>query len=81
MFIIKNTTNNTIYIPCKNYILFNKHLMELNLMELYLKFHFHKYFYYILQFIYQLDFFCTYNFYILDILQHHIIYHTHTHNF
>ena len=43
MLVIKNET-----IPCKNYILFYKHLMELNLMELYLKFHFHKYFYYIL---------------------------------
>ena len=40
MLLIKNTTNNTIYIPCKNYILFYKHLTELNLIELYLKFHF-----------------------------------------
>ena len=60
---------------------FYKHLMELNLMELYLKFHFHKYFYYNLQLIYQLDFFCTYNFYSLNILQHHMIYHIHTHNY
>ena len=42
--------------------------MELHLMELYVKFNFHKYFHYILQLIYQSSFFYTYNFYNLNIL-------------
>ena len=49
MLVIKNTANNTMH----KLHTFYKHLMELNLMGLYLKFHFHKYFYYILQLIYQ----------------------------
>ena len=43
--------------------------MELHSMELYLKFHFHKYFHYTHQLIHQLFFFFTYNFYNLNILQ------------
>ena len=33
------------------------------------------------QLIYQLFFFYTYNFYNLNILQYHMIYHIHTHNY
>ena len=79
--LIKNTTNNTIYIPCKNYTIFCKQSKELYLMELYLKFRFHKYFHYILQLIYQLLFFYSYNFYNLNVLQYHMIYPIHTHNY
>ena len=74
MLVIKNTTNNTIYTMQelhKHY----KHSMELHLKELrskshYKAFHFQQCFHYILQLIYQLFFFCTFNFY-----------HIHTHNY
>ena len=39
----------------------------------YKSFHFHQYFHYILQLIYQVICFYTYNFYSLNILQHHMI--------
>ena len=55
MLVIKNKANNNIYIPWKNYTIFCKHSMELHLMKLYPKLHFHKYFYYILQLIDQLS--------------------------
>ena len=80
MLVIKNTTNNTVY-TMQELHAFLKHLMKLHPIDLYLKFHFHKYFRYILQLIYQLSFFYTYNFYDLNILQYHIIYHIHTHNY
>ena len=87
---MKNIANNTMYIVQELYT-FYKHSMELHLTELYLMklhpsfhykaFHSHQYFYYILQLIYQLSFFYTYNFYNLNILQHHMIYHIHTRNY
>ena len=65
----------------KNYIYFHNYL-ELN----YKSFYFdvipsHQYFHYILQLIYQLIFFYTYSFYNLNILQHHMIYCIHIHNY
>ena len=39
-----------------------------------------QYFQYILQLIYQLIFSCSYSFYSLNIHQHQMIYHNHTHN-
>ena len=80
MLVIKNTTNNTIY-TMQELHTFYKHSVELHLKFHYKAFHFHQYFYYILQLIYQLSFFYTYNFYNLNILQHHIIYHIHAHNY
>ena len=56
------------------------HLMKLHPKSHYKVFHFHQYFHYTLQVIYQLFYFYTYNFYNLNILQHHMIYHIHTHN-
>ena len=56
------------------------HSMKLHLKSHYKAFNVHQYFRYILQLIYQLIFFYTYNFYNVNILQHHIIYHTHTHS-
>ena len=82
--VIKNTTINTIYtVKELHTFLHSTELqpIELLLMELYLKFHFHKYFHYILQLTYQLFFFYTYNFYNLNILQYHMIYYTHSHNY
>ena len=81
MLVIKNAINNAIYIQRKDYIPFYKLLIELHLTELHLKFHFHKYFHYILQLINQLFFFYTYNFYNLNIFQYRMIYHIHTHNY
>ena len=54
----------------KDYIHFHNH---------YKFFHFYQYFHYILQRIYQLVSFYTYNFNNLNILQHHMIYHIHIH--
>ena len=62
-------------------MLFYKHSMELNSKFHYKAFHFLQYFEYILQLIYQLFFFYTYNFYNLNILLYHMIYHIHTHNY
>ena len=47
----------------------------------YKSFHFHQHFHRILQLAYQLVFFCIYNFYSLNTLQHHIIYHILIHNY
>ena len=65
MLVMKNIASNTMY----NFLLFYKHSMELHVMELYLvklhpkfhykAFHFHQYFHYILQLIYQLSIFYT----------------------
>ena len=44
-------------------------------------FPFHQCLHYILQLIYQLTFFYIYKFYNLNILQHHMIYHIHNHNY
>ena len=67
MLVMKNIANNTMYIAQELHTFFKKHSMELHLMELYLMklhpkfyykaFHFHQYFHYILQLIYQLSFF------------------------
>ena len=73
MLVIKNTINSTIYttqeLHTHSMELHSRELysMELHSMELYIKFHFHKYLHYILQLIYRLFFFCTYNFYNLNI--------------
>ena len=64
MLIIKNMTINTIF--WKNCITLHNYLQS---------FYFHQYFHYILQLIYQLFSFDTYNFYNLSILLHHMIYH------
>ena len=60
---------------CKNHT-FN-HLMK-HLQFHYKSFHLHQYFHCILQLIYQLHFFYIYNFYSVNILQHHMIYHIHS---
>ena len=52
------------------------YLIKLHLKSHYKAFHFHQYFHYFLQLIYQLTFFYTHIFFNLNILQHHIIYHT-----
>ena len=44
-------------------------------------FHFHQYFHFILQLIYQLLFFYTSNFYNLNNLPYHMIYHIHTRSY
>ena len=75
LLVIENKTSNTIY-TMQELHTFYKHSMEL-----YLKFHFHKYFYYTHQPIYQLFFFYTYNFYNKNNLQNYMIYHIHTHNY
>ena len=62
-------------------MLFYKHSMELYSKYRYKTFHFHQYFHYILQPIYQLPFFYNYKFYNLDILIYHMIYQIHTHNY
>ena len=81
---MKKTANNAMYSVQEPHN-FYKHSPELHSMKLHPKshykaFYFHQYFHYILQLIYQLTFFYTYNFDNLNILQHHTIYHTHTHN-
>ena len=81
MLIIKSTTSNTIYTMQELYMPFYKHSMELHLMFHYKAFHFHQYFNCILQLIYQLFLFYTYNSYNLNILQYHMIYRIHTHNY
>ena len=58
--IMKDRTNNIVYI-----------VQELHTSLF--KVHFYQHFHYILQLVYQLIFFSTYNFYNLDILQHHRI--------
>ena len=78
--VIKNTQI-ILYIPCKNYIFSYKHSMELHLKFHYKAFHFREYFHYILQLIYQLFFFYTYNLCNLNIIQYHMIYYIHTHNY
>ena len=75
---MKNIANNTMY-TMQELHFFHNHL-ELN----YKLFYFevipsHQSFHYILQLIYQLSVFCTYSFYILNILQHHMNYHIHIH--
>ena len=67
--VIENTAN----IVQELHTLFYKQSMELHVMKLHQKFHykafhFHQYFHYILQLIYQLSFFYTYN-YNINILQ------------
>ena len=74
MLVTENTANNTKYIVQELHTLFYKLSMELHVMKLHQKFHykafhFHQYFHYILQLIYQLSFFYTYNFYNINILQ------------
>ena len=82
--VMKNTTNNTMYIVQELHTFYN-HSMGLHLKELHSKFHYEafyfcQYFHCILQLIYQLICFYIYNFYNLTILQHHLIYQIHTHN-
>ena len=82
---MQSTANNTMYIVQELHT-FHKHSMELYSMKLrpkfhHKEFHFHQYFHYILQLIYQLTFFYNYSLCNLNILQHHIIYHFHTRNY
>ena len=60
---------------------FCEHSMKLHLKFHYKAFHFHQYFHYTLQLIYQLSFLYTYNFYNLNILQCRMIYLIHTHSY
>ena len=53
--VIRNTTNIIIHTTQELHTLYKRS------MELHPKFHFRKYFYYIVQLIYQLSFFRTYN--------------------
>ena len=78
---MKNVTNNIMYTILCNCIFFHNHL-DLN----YKSFNFdlipsHQYFSDILQLIYQVRFFYTYSFYNLNILQNHMVYHIHIHNY
>ena len=80
MLIIKNTENNIIYTiqePDVLLLSLDKIISKVS----YKAFHFHQYFHCILQLIYQLFFFYTYNFYNLNILEYDMIYHIHTHNY
>ena len=82
--VMKNTANNIMYTAQKLHTY--KHSMELYLMKLHLKshykaFYFRQYFHYLLQVIYQIICFCTCNLYNINILQHHIVYHIHIHNY
>ena len=75
MLVMKNTANNTRYIV-QELILFNNHLKFH-----YEAFYFHQCYHCILQPIYQLICFYIYNFYNLNILLCHMIYHIHTQNY
>ena len=72
--IIKNMINNTIYIVQELHIFHN------HLQFYYKSFHFHQYFHYTLQLVYQLVFSYIYDFHNVNILQHNMIYYIHIHN-
>ena len=82
---MKNITDNTIC-PVQELHFFHNHV-ELNYKPFYLRatlfnvIFSHQYFQYILQLIYQLNFFHAYNFNNLNILQRHMIYHIHIYNY
>ena len=81
---MKNITKNTMYnveeLHLQELYIFHNHL-ELNYKSFYIDvIPSHQYLQYILQLIYQLTFFYTFNFYSLNILQHHMIYQIHIHN-
>ena len=79
-FIMTNTPNNSMYTARELHIFHND--LELNYKSFYLNVILsHQYFHCILQLIYQLTFFFTYNFHNLNILQHHMIYHIHNNNY
>ena len=76
---------NTVYIVQELHT-FLKHSIGSHLKELHSKFHyeafyFHQCLQYILQLIYQLICFYTYNYYNQNVLQHHMIYYIHIHNY
>ena len=73
--IMKNITNNTVYTVQELHTFYD------HLKLHYQSFHFHQYFHYILQPVYQLVSFYIYNFQNLNILQHHMIYHIHIYNY
>ena len=77
--VTRNTANNTMYSD-KNHTLFSNDLMELHSKIHYKSLHFHKYSQYILQAIHQPFYSCTYNFYNLNIVLHHIIYRIHNYS-
>ena len=72
---MKNMTNSTMYTVQELYIFYNH-------LKCHCKsFHLHQYFHCILQLAYQLVIFYTYNLHNLNILQDHMIYHTHIDNY
>ena len=76
----KNIANSTMYTVQELHFFYNRS-MRSHLKFHYETFYFHQCFQYILQVIYQLICFCTYNFYDLNILLCYIIYQIHAHNF
>ena len=78
MLIMRNMTNNTMY----NVQELHAFSQSFNGIERHYKsFHFHQYFHYIFQLIYQLFSFYNCNFYNLNIALYHIIYHIDIHKY
>ena len=81
MVAMKNIANSSMYIVQESQTFLKKHSMRSHLQFHYEAFYFHQYSQYILlQLIYQLICFYTYNFYNVNVLQHHMSYYIQAHS-
>ena len=72
---MKNMTNNTVYTVQDPHRFYDYSKYR------YKSFHFHQYIHFIVELIDRLTFFYTYNFYRLNIVQYHMIYHIHNQDY